>query len=222
MRKIPVLLAALALLFWTGAAFARTTDVAVVIDLLQEGVSEKTIRRYVDAKDLTFRISPEDLKALQKAGASERLIDFLLDREEEAAEEEGYAADSGGYSGGFHTHLGFYWGYPYYSPFVYDPYFYYPYYPYYYPRSHVTFYYPRGHRGKVLVPGRTHRGTGVYSYWYRNRLDRSGPGPSISRPQGSSGSGRSFHRSGSPGRGGSPPARGGGRAGGHGRGRGRR
>jgi hypothetical protein len=156
--KIKSILAVIAALFVFSPAIAsdRNIDVSVVLDLLDAGVSDASIERYVEKNDFSFELSSRDLKDLKKAGASDALVEFLQDREEdEYGDAEAYGVTS--YPPSYYSY-GMYYGDPYYSGFYY-PY----YYPYYGSYFHYGYRYPyysgRGSRG----------GSGVVSHWYRNR-----------------------------------------------------
>ena len=73
------MLLALAALFLLAPAVSRagTLDTGVILELLDAGVSDVSIQRYVQRNHFTFDLSSQDLKALKKAGASDDLIGFL-------------------------------------------------------------------------------------------------------------------------------------------------
>ncbi|MCI0657277.1 MAG: hypothetical protein L0170_09430 [Acidobacteria bacterium] len=179
------LLPVVMLFLFPGISLAKPIDVEVILDLLDAGVSEASIQRFVGSNRYTVQLTAEDLVNLKKAGASDELIEFLQETEEAPspqAEEETHTAPSTTYESddtvgavtysspdvyfGFGVGIGF--GYPYYSSY------YYPYYPYYYSGYYYPAYpiyspYPCGsgyYPG--YYPGGT-SGTGVYSYWYRNQ-----------------------------------------------------
>ncbi len=211
MKKTLVLaLAVLATLLLTGASGSKPLDVGIVLDLLDAGVSENSIRRYVERNDFAFEITAEDLKALKKAGASEDLVAFLQEREadgygegeggdaEDGEADYGVAYSSPGYAYGFAT------AYPYYYPlydyptYYYDPYFYAP-----YPYFHFSYTYPYHHSRRYSgsrLGGRSGRGTGVYSYWYRNRAGSGGTRSSSTGSRSSAPRTQSHGRSGGRGR----------------------
>ncbi len=211
MRKILPVLAALLFLL-PAVSWAKPVDVGVVLGLLDAGVSDASIQRYVQRNHLTFDLSAEDLEALKKAGASDSLIAFLQDREEGAPEGQTQPAPEstgGGYAESYQAgdygdygvasyvpsySFGLYFGYPYYYSGFYYPY----YYPYYYPSYYGGYYYPyygyhypyHGHYYPYYGGGRG-SGTGVVSYWYgghggrgTSRPPASGP-PPAPHPQGS-------------------------------------
>jgi hypothetical protein len=179
--KIKSALAVIAALFLFSPAFAadRNIDVSVVLDLLDAGVSDRAIERYVEKNEFAFELSSRDLKDLKEAGASDELIEFLQGREDDKygdAEEYGVSSYPPSYS------YGLYYGYPYYYSG-----FYYPYYPYYYgPYFNYSYRYP-------YYGGRRSGGSGVVSHWYRNRsggstgtTTRSSPSRGSSSHRGSS------------------------------------
>lgn len=205
------MLLALAALFLLAPAVSQagTLDTGVILELLDAGVSDVSIQRYVQRNHFTFDLSSQDLKALKRAGASDGLIGFLQDREEGAPspdqeertrpsetsrddEGQGEGTVTGDYGVGTYSpyYYGFAYGYPYYYSGFYYPY-YYPYYgsyyyPYYYPYPYYS-----GTRG----------GTGVVSYWYGNHSVRgvrppaaSRPAPHVSRPSSGHGGGRGGRR----------------------------
>jgi len=202
MRTRPFLLAAFLTLLLGGAVAARPLEVGVILDLVGAGVSESSIRHYVERNHFTLDLTADNLKALKQAGASDDLIAYLQDREEPQAPGEGSGqSDSGEYNGedystegsgdyevGYYSpgySYGFYgYGPAYYSPFYYDS-CYYPYsfqfsyyHPYYYGRP-GTRTYVRPHSGGTR---------GVYSQLFQGRTGvRSSPGissPTRSRPSG--------------------------------------
>ncbi len=160
MKKNLLALAAL-LLLAPVASLAAPLETAVILDLLDAGVSNLSIQRYVERNDFTFDLSSQDLVALKRAGASDDLILFLQDREEtpsRAAEKRNREEyDSPEYGVGTYTpyYYGYAYGYPYFYSGFYYPY-YYPYYSYYSPYPYYYPYYSSdgGH------------GSGVVSYWY--------------------------------------------------------
>ena len=80
MKKL--LLGLVVLLFLVPAVCqARPLDVNVIVGLLDAGVSDTSIQRYVERNGFSFDLSAEDLVALKKAGATDGLIAFLQDRE---------------------------------------------------------------------------------------------------------------------------------------------
>lgn len=209
MKKTLLLaLVVLATLLLTGASGSKPLDVGIVLDLLDAGVSENSIRRYVERNDFAFEITAEDLKALKKAGASEDLVAFLQEREagaygenedrdaEDGEADYGVAYSSPGYA------YGFAYAYPYYYP-AYGYSYYYPYYYSPYPYFHFSYTYPynysRRYSGSRLG-GRSGGGTGVYSYWYRNRAGSGGMRSSSSGSRSSTPRTRAHGRSGGRGR----------------------
>jgi len=147
-----------------GTVFAQPLGIEVVLNLLDSRVSEASIRRFIDRNQYTFEISAEDLIELKKAGASDELIEFLQDREDQevstgdggtqpqaSPEDVAEYTEADVYSG-LEFGIG---GYPFCS----YPGAYYPSYPSNYP-------YPRYNDPVVVVPG----GTGVYSHWHRNQV----------------------------------------------------
>jgi uncharacterized membrane protein YgcG len=211
---------------------ARPLDVGVVVGLLDAGVSDTSIQRYVERNGFSFDLSAEDLVALKKAGASDALIAFLQDREggsppatsrdrAESSQGTSETMEYGVTSAVPSYSFGIYYGYPYYyDSWSYSPYsyygsnYYYPYYGsgYYYPYygyNHYP-YYGGGHGGS---------GSGVVSYWHNNQPGRgsarppaSGSPPSVA-PRGSPSGGRGGGHSGGSG-GGRSGGSGGGRSGG--------
>ena len=195
---------------------ARPLGVDVIVGLLDAGVSDTSIQRYVDRNGFSFDLSAEDLVALKKAGSSDTLIAFLQDREggsspatsrDRAESSQGVpeALDYGVTSAVPSYSFGIYYGYPYYyDSWSYSPYYYYPYYgsAYYYPYYGSGYYYP------YYGGGHGRSGSGVVSYWHNNQ-----PGRGSARPP-ASGSPPSVAPRGSPSGG-----RGGGHSGGHGGGR---
>jgi len=182
-----VVIAALCVFLPAGAA-DRNIDVSVVLDLLDAGVSDASIERYVEKNDFIFELSSRDLKDLKKAGASDALVEFLQSREEEeyGDDAEGYGVTA--YPPSYYSY-GLYYGYPYYSSGFYYPY----YYPYYYgPYFHYSYGYPY-YGGR-----RSGGGSGVVSHWYRNRSGSTGTTTRSSPSRGSS----SSHRGSSSNRGG--------------------
>ena len=183
MKRLLLLPVAILFLF-SGTLFAAPLDVDVILDLLDAGVSEPSIQRFVERNHYTIQLTADDLVALKKAGASDWLIEFLQETEGAAgtqAEGETQTApatidesdgtveaatyDSPDVYVGFGFGIGF--GYPYYYYPYYYPSYYYPAYPFYSPYPCGSGYYPG------YYPGGT-SGTGVYSYWYRNQ---AGPKP---------------------------------------------
>jgi hypothetical protein len=69
---------ALLALLWTGVAAA--VDLDDVIGMLEAGVDEEAIFRLIDSEDAVFVVVPEDLIDLKEAGASDDLIEEILDR----------------------------------------------------------------------------------------------------------------------------------------------
>jgi len=170
-----------ALLFtFSGPLLAKPLDMDTVLDLLNSGVSEVSIQRFVQRNHFTFHLTADDLKDLKKAGASDQFIEFLQDREGESsasgqAESESwpteYEAEGADYDVAYASpdvYLGFGFGYPYYYPA-----YYYPGYAFYYP--YPCHYDGGGHH--VITGGGSRSGTGVYSYWYRNHTSGR-PNPS--------------------------------------------
>ena len=180
-----LLLPVVMLFVFPGISLAKPIDVDVILDLLDAGVSEASIQRFVEGNRYTVHLTAEDLVNLKKAGASNELIEFLQETEEAPspqAEEETQTAPSMTYESepgdtvgavtysspdvyvGFGFGIGF--GYPYYySPYYYPYYYsgyYYPAYPIYSPYPCGSGYYPG------YYPGGS-SGTGVYSYWYGNQ-----------------------------------------------------
>jgi len=205
MKTMLLALSAL-LLLAPATSLASPLDTGVILDLLDAGVSDLSIQRYVQRNHFTFDLASQDLKALKRAGASDALIGFLQDREEGALspaqeeqtrpsdlsrddEEYGEGYDSGYY--GVSTYAPYYYGYPYYYSGFYYPY-YYPYYgPYYDSYVYPCPDYGGGHGG---------RGSGVVSYWYHNQSVRgssrppaSGSPPPAPRRSSHHGGGRGRH-----------------------------
>jgi hypothetical protein len=189
--KIKSALAVIAALFLFSPVFAadrninRNIDVSVVLDLLDAGVSDRAIERYVEKNEFAFDLSSRDLKDLKKAGASDDLIEFLQGREDDEygdAEEYGQEYGVSSYPPSYYSY-GLYYGYPYYYSGLYYPY----YYPYYYgPSFNYSYRYP-------YYGGRRSSGSGVVSHWYRNRsggstgtTTRSSPSRGSSSHRGSS------------------------------------
>jgi hypothetical protein len=195
MKKLLLILVAVIFLLPVTVS-ATPLQVDVILSLLDAGVSDVSIQRYVERNGFTLNLSADDLKALKKAGASNALVEFLQDREEgapsQAAGEQagpsttteegsGYAVESPSPDYGVTSYapsysFGLYYGYPYYYSSYYYPYYYsYPYYyrpyPYYYPYyGYHSHYYGGGHGGG---------GTGVVSYWQHNHYyPGRGPGHS--------------------------------------------
>jgi len=225
MKKM--LLGLAVLLFLVPAVYqARPLDVDVVVGLLDAGVSDISIQRYVERNGFSFDFSAEDLVALKKAGASDALIAFLQDREEGSTsrtfrdraessqgtseqregsgppviEDYGVTRAVPSYS------LGISFGYPYYyDPWYYSPYYSYPYYgsAYYYPYYgyHHYPYYGSGYY-PYYGGGYGRSGSGVVSYWHNGHSGRGGARPPASvsprppAPRGSPSGGRSGGHSG--------------------------
>src|SRR5262249_1468155 len=188
MNRLPYLLASLILVLLVGFSTpvsARPLDVSVILDLINAGVSESSIHRYGQRNPFTFELAADDLKELKKAGASDQLIEFLQDTEEQPETAPEATTDQApGEAGGTMEYsneepqtstadygvayaspsvtFGFGFGYPYYYSS-----FYYPYYPAYYP-SYYPYYYPC-HYYAYYGYGSGAHGTGVYSYWYQNQ-----------------------------------------------------
>src|SRR4029077_4425914 len=79
-----------------GTFAARPLAVGVILDLLGAGVSESSVRHYVERNHFTLELTAENLKALKQAGASDDMIAFLQDREESPGSgEESGQQDSG-------------------------------------------------------------------------------------------------------------------------------
>jgi len=184
MNKMLLVLGVLLLLV-PATSLAKPLDTGVVLELLDAGVSDVSIQRYVQRNQFTFDLTAGDLKALKKAGASDSLISFLQDREEgvlsgdqkeqtRPAEGQGEEYDSGSYGVAAYApyySFGFSYGYPYYYSDFYYPY-YYPYYGYpYYSYGYNYPYYGSGHGG---------RGSGVVSYWHDGHSGRGGSRPPAS------------------------------------------
>src|SRR5882672_11455310 len=89
MKTRPFLLALLLTVLLGGTLAARPLAVGVILDLLSAGVSESSVRHYVERNHFTLDLTAENLKALKQAGASDDLIVFLQDREEPQASGEG-------------------------------------------------------------------------------------------------------------------------------------
>src|SRR5258705_7540079 len=89
MRARPFLLAAFVPLLLGGAVAARPLEVGVILDLVGAGVSESSIRHYVERNHFTLDLTAGNLKALKQAGASPDLIAYLQDRQEPQAPGEG-------------------------------------------------------------------------------------------------------------------------------------
>jgi hypothetical protein len=177
------------LTLFAGSVFAKPLDVEVILDLLDAGISEDSIQRFVERNQYTVQLTAGDLVDLKKAGASDELIAFLQETEGASsaqAEGETQTSPSGSYESdeavnaveysspdvyfGFGVGIGF--GYPYYYSPYYYPGYYYP--GYYYPAYPIYSPYPCGNVNYPgYYPGGT-SGTGVYSYWYRNQ---TGPKP---------------------------------------------
>jgi len=190
MKKMLLVLAAV-LLVSPATSPAAPLDAGVILELLDAGVSDASIQRYVQRNQFTFDLSAGDLKALKKAGASDSLISFLQDREggvppgdpnDQTRPSDMSREDEGYYSGGYgvttyspYYYFGFSYGYPYYYADYYYPYYYpyygYPYYgyPYYYGYNYP--YYGSGHGG---------HGSGVVSHWYNGHSGRGGSRPPAS------------------------------------------
>ena len=64
MKKM-LLALAVSLLLLPSSSYAKPMDVRVVLDLLDAGVSEISIQRYVQRNHFTFDLAAEDLKALK-------------------------------------------------------------------------------------------------------------------------------------------------------------
>src|SRR4029434_7390410 len=64
-----------------GVLCAKPLDVEVILDLLEAGVSEESIQRYVERSHYTVDLTADDLVDLKKAGASDELIAFLQETE---------------------------------------------------------------------------------------------------------------------------------------------
>jgi hypothetical protein len=201
MKKILLVLAAL-LLLAPASSLARPLDTGVILELLDAGVSDLSIQRYVQRNHFTFDLSAQDLKTLKRAGASDALIGFLQDREEgppSLAQEEqtrpsdlsrddeeyGEGYDSGDYGVSSYApyYSGYAYGYPYYSGFYYP--YYYPYYGY----PNYSYGYPYPHYGG----GHGGHGTGVVSYWNHNQSSRGSSRPSASGSPPPSSRGSSHH-----------------------------
>jgi hypothetical protein len=181
------------LLMFPVLSYAKSIDVDVILDLLDSRVSEASIQRFVERNQFTFQLSADDLVDLKKAGASDKLIEFLQQHDEqgdqqgqgdEAVQEEmepsgdqgdQYGGGAAGYeplnsgSGGVYFGVGFGYPYDYYYPYYpyYSYYSYYPYYPYY---PYHCSYYGGHYHGSTYYSG-SHGGTGVYSYWYGNHAN---------------------------------------------------
>jgi len=196
-KRLSFLLFAILLVIATPLA-ANEGDIDTLLDLLDAGVSEASIQRYVEKSQLTFQLSAKDLVELKKAGASDTLIEYLQGRdveilpesesvviepedaqtqpiEEEVTEAGGTSTvvyDSPNVTFGFGIGFGF--GYPHFYSAYYSPYYYYPYYhPYHYPYYSAYPYhpsYPCYYGSTVVGPGGRSAGTGVYSYWYDNQV----------------------------------------------------
>jgi len=177
------MLLALAALFLLAPAtsLAGPLDTDVILELLDAGVSDVSIQRYVQRNHFTFDLSAQDLMALKGAGASDSLIGFLQDREEGAPslaqEEQARPSDSSQddeeYGEGYYgvsTYAPYYYGYGYGYPYYYSGF----YYPYYYPYYNPYYSYP------YYDGGRGGRGSGVVSYWYDSHSGRSSSRPSAS------------------------------------------
>src|SRR5258705_11168174 len=89
MKKLLFLLVAIPFLF-PGALCAKPLDldVDVILDLLEAGVSEESIQRYVERNHYTVDLTPDALVDLKKAGASDELIAFLQETEAASAQAE--------------------------------------------------------------------------------------------------------------------------------------
>jgi hypothetical protein len=185
-------------------SYAKSIDVDVILDLLDSRVSEASIQRFVERNQFTFQLSAGDLVDLKKAGASDDLIEFLQQRDEQGRDEQGdgagqeelepsgdqHGGGAAGYepiysgSGGVYFGVGFGYPYDYYYPY-YPYYSYYPYYPSYPYYPYHCSYYGGHYHGSNYYSG-SHGGTGVYSYWYGNNANGR---PRGSRGVSSSGSG---------------------------------
>ena len=93
MKTMLLVLAAL-LLLAPATSLAGPLDTGVILELLDAGVSDVSIQRYVQRNHFTFDLSSQDLKALKRAGASDALIGFLQDREEGAPSPDAGGADA--------------------------------------------------------------------------------------------------------------------------------
>ena len=213
MRTRSFLLAALLTLLLGGGTVvaARPLHVGVILDLLGAGVSESSVRHYVERNHFTLDLTAENLKALKQAGASDDLIVFLQDREEPQASGEGSgqkdsdvtgssgdedeyngedvsSEEKGDYGVGYYSpgySYGFYgYGPAYYSPYYYDPY----YYPYSFQFSYYHPYYYGQPGTRYYVRPHSGRTRGVYSQLFHGTTGiRSAPltsSPPRSRPSG--------------------------------------
>jgi hypothetical protein len=211
MRMRPILLAALFSALLGGTIGARPLQVRVILDLLGAGVSEPSVRHYVERNHFTVTLTAGDLAALKQAGASDDLVTFLQNREEPQGSGEGSGtADSDvtaapgdegqsdgedsaseqdlDYGVGYDSPA-YSYGYYGYGPAYYSPYYYYD--PFYYPYSfQFSYYHPYyfGHYGgRTYVPFHSGRTRGVYSQLFPGRTGvRSSSGISSprSRPGG--------------------------------------
>src|SRR6266571_536740 len=87
---VPAVLSALALtliaatLFLPGRLSAAATEQVVNVDyviaLLDAGVDQTKIVDRIEQKGLTFRLTPGDMARLRTAGASDKLIEAVVDR----------------------------------------------------------------------------------------------------------------------------------------------
>lgn len=135
LRFLPVAL----ILLLPGTMFATPLDVDVILDLLDAGVTEESIQRYVERNHYTVDLTADDLVDLKKAGASDELIAFLQETGAASAQaedktqtapamtyesegtEEAVEYNSPDVYVGFGFGIGF--GYPYYGyPYYYSPY----------------------------------------------------------------------------------------------------
>src|SRR4030095_4806473 len=73
-------------------SYAKSIDVDVILDLLDSRVSEASIQRFVERNQFTFQLRAGDLVDLKKAGASDDLIEFLQQRDEQGRDEQGDGA----------------------------------------------------------------------------------------------------------------------------------
>jgi len=73
-KRVSVLFAGLALLL-----AAQTTDVDSIIELMKGGMSESLLLKTIQRQGKTYNLTPTEMVKLQKAGASEKIIEALMD-----------------------------------------------------------------------------------------------------------------------------------------------
>jgi len=161
------LLAVLLTLTSTGCVQARHDLASMddVVFLSQEGLSDETILAFLQSREANFSLDADDIDRLLQAGASEKVIQYMLER----------SANSASYTKPVVTNVSPYPSYyytPYYSSYamssIYFGYAGYPYYSYYRPSHGTPRHYRPRHTSSIRYAhnpgGNGHRSSGTIGH----------------------------------------------------------